>query len=140
MIANFLGFMRKVIRVHTDTVPAHKAGTKVQEVPLGACCIQNRLGVDVHPVEDLRQLVDQGNIDIALTVLDDFGRFGDANAIGAICAGGNNAGIKRINLVGRLCRRTRGYFDDIWQASGFIAGIDPLRTISNPKIHIESET
>ncbi|MCY1559918.1 hypothetical protein D9M68_970020 [compost metagenome] len=58
VVADLLGLVGQVIRVHADAMAADQAGAEGQEVPLGAGSFQHLVGVDAQAVEDQRQLVD----------------------------------------------------------------------------------
>jgi hypothetical protein len=66
-------FVRQVIRIDADAVPAHEAGVEGQEVPFRAGGLKHLHRVDPHPVEDQRELVHEPDVEIALRVLDDLG-------------------------------------------------------------------
>ena len=84
VVADALGLVGEVVRVHADAVAAHQAGAEGQEVPLGAGGLQHVQGVDAQLVEDQCQLIHQGDIEVALGVLDDLGGFGHLDAGGAV--------------------------------------------------------
>ena len=84
LVAELLGLHRQVVRVDADAVAADEARLELQEVPLGAGGGEHVGRADAHAVEDDRQLVHQGDVEVALGVLDDLGRLGDLDA-GARC-------------------------------------------------------
>ena len=54
-------------------------------------------GVDAEFAEDQRQFVHQGDVEVALGVLDNLGRFGDADAAGAVGAGGDDLAVEDVD-------------------------------------------
>ena len=76
MIADRLGLVGQIIRIHPDAVPPDQTGVEIQEIPLGARRRQDVAGVDPHAVENHGQLVHQGDVQVALGVFDHFGRLG----------------------------------------------------------------
>ena len=60
--------------------PPTRPGPERQEVPLGAGRLEHVERVDADAVEDERQFVHQRDVEVALGVLDDLGRFGDLDA------------------------------------------------------------
>ncbi len=52
VVADFLRFVRQVIRVYANAVPTHKAGPEGQEVPLGACGFEHFERVNTEFFED----------------------------------------------------------------------------------------
>src|SRR6202012_4693949 len=105
--AHFLGLVRDVEGVDTDAVAADQAGAEGQEVPLRAGGLQNVLGVDAQAIADQGDLVDQGDVDVALRVLQHLGELGDLDRGGAMGTGGDDAAIGRVDDVERL-RRVAG--------------------------------
>ena len=63
-----------------NAVAAYQSGFELEEVPLGTSGFKYILRIDAHPVEYLGQLVHEGNVDIALGVLDHLGGFGHLDA------------------------------------------------------------
>ena len=66
---------------------AYQTGVHLDEVPFRTGGFQHILGVDAHQVENLRQLVDESDVDVALAVLDDLGGLGHLDArspVGAV--------------------------------------------------------
>ena len=60
--------------------PPTRPGPERQEIPLGAGRGEHFARVDAEAIEEQRQLVDERDVDVALRVLDDLRRFGDADA------------------------------------------------------------
>ena len=79
VVAHFLGLVGDVERIDADAVAAHQAGLEGQEVPLGAGRLEHVARVDAQPVGDQGDLVDQGDVDVALGVLQHLGELGDAD-------------------------------------------------------------
>ena len=84
LVAQALGFIHQVIRVDPDAMPAYEPRLELQEIPLGTCCFKYIVGIDIHPVEYQRQLIDKGDIDIPLGIFDGFGRLGYFNGWGRV--------------------------------------------------------
>ena len=72
--------MGQVIRVDADTVSTDESRSEGQEIPFGAGGLQDLECVDAQTVENQRQFIDQGNIQVALGVLDDLVGLGDLDA------------------------------------------------------------
>ncbi len=88
VVADGLGFVGEVVRVNANAVAADQAGAKGEEIPLATGRLEYRLGVDTHLVEDECELVDEGDVEVALGVFDDLGGFSDLDAVslvGACC-------------------------------------------------------
>ena len=137
-IADRLGLVGKVIGIDPDAVAADETGAERQEVPLRTRRLEHRLGVYPHAVEDDRQLVDECDVEVALGVLDYFGRLGHLDALGAIGAGGDDGGIERVDPLGRFGGRARDDLADGRQAMLAIARIDPLGRIADGEIAVET--
>jgi hypothetical protein len=130
VVADLLGLVGQVVRVHADAVAAHQAGAERQEVPLGAGGLQHLLGVDAEAVEDQRQLVDQRDVHVALGVLDDLGGLRHADARGLVRAGGDDLPVQRIDPLGDLGGGAAGDLLDGGDAVFLVAGVDALGAVA----------
>nr|ART37286.1 D639 [uncultured bacterium] len=137
VVADFLRLVREVIRIDADAVTADQARSKRQEIPLGAGRFQHFRCVDAEPVEDQRQLVDQGDVQIALGVLDHLGRLRDADAAGAV--GFGDGGVQRVHVLGRRRRGTGGDLGHRLQAVLAVTGIDALGAVADEKIAVQRQ-
>ena len=81
-----LCFLDEIIGIDRYAVAADETGRELDEVPLRRCCLDDVVGVDAHGVEYLGQLVHEGDVDVALRVLDDFRGFGDFDRGGFVGA------------------------------------------------------
>ena len=97
VVANGDGLVGEIVGVDADAVTADQAGAEGQEVPFAAGGFQYLQGVDAEFAEDQRQFVHQGDVEVALGVLDDLGRFGDADAAGAVGAGGDDLAVEGVD-------------------------------------------
>ena len=66
----------RVIRVDPDTVAADEAGLKRQEIPFGPRGRQYVAGIDIKRLK-ISDTIHEGDVEIALSVLNHFGRFSD---------------------------------------------------------------
>ena len=65
-------------------MPAYESRLGLQEISLCTRCFEYIVGIDIHPVEYHRQLIDKRNIDIPLGIFDGFGRLGYFNGWGRV--------------------------------------------------------
>ena len=135
MITEHLSLIGKVIRVNTDAVSAHKPRIKFKEIPLCSGCLQNRLCVDAHLIEDDRQLIHKSNIDIALAILDDLGGFRNLDALRTMHARLNDQLIHLRHTVQRFIIHTGDDLLNGFQAMHFVTGVDALWTVADLEIH-----
>ena len=135
VIAQFFGLGGQVIRVDTDAVTADQARLVRQKVPLGAGGSQHILGANAHAVEDQSQLVHQGNVQVALSVLDHFGGFGHLDRLGAVDASLDDRAIEVSQRIQRGFIFARHHFDDFGQGVQLVAGVDPLWRVAQFEIH-----
>jgi hypothetical protein len=91
-------------------------------------------GVDADPVEDDRQFVHQGDVEIALGVLDDLGCLGHLDAGRRIDAGGDHAGIHLANSLEGFGGIAGDHLDDLGQRPLLVARVDPLGRIADEEI------
>ncbi len=87
VVPEHLRFMSQVIGVDADAMPADKARLEGHEVPLGRRRAQYFRCIDAHAVKDDGELVHQRDVEVALRVLDHFGRFRYTDARSAVHAG-----------------------------------------------------
>ena len=139
VVADFLCLVGEVVRVHADAVAADEAGAERQEVPLGAGGFEDIEGIDAKAVEDQRQFVHQGNVEVALGVLDHLGGFGDLDGTGFVGAGGNDAAIQGIDEVRNLGSGAGSDLLDGGQAVLFVAGVDALWAVAGKEVAVELE-
>src|SRR3546814_6568144 len=107
VIADSLRLMGQVIGIHAYAVAADQAGAEWQEIPFGAGRFQYSLGIYAHFVENKSQLIDQRDIDVPLSVFDDFCRFGHAYRGRLVRARHNDLAVQLIDQIGNLRRRAR---------------------------------
>ena len=93
-----------------------------------------------EPAEENRELVDEGDVDVALGVLDDLRGLGDPDRRGAVGAGGDDRSVEVVDEVGHLGGGPRGHLDDRRQAVLAVAGVDPLRAVADVEVAVEGET
>ena len=67
--------------------PPTRPGRKGRKFHLVPAASSTSLRVDAQPVADQRDLVDQGDVDVALGVLQHLGELGDPDRRGAVGAG-----------------------------------------------------
>ncbi len=131
VMALLLGLVREVVGVDADAVTADQPGAERQEVPLGAGRLQHLAGVDAEAVKQHGQLVHQGDVEVALGVLDDLGCLRDADARCAVHACLNHRLVQGGDTLqgrGVLC----GYhLDDGLQAVFAVGGVDALGRVAD---------
>lgn len=111
-----------------------------QEIPFCACGLQDRLGIDVHPVEDHHQFVDERDVQVALHVLDHLRGLSHADRGRLVGAGGDDRAVEIINSIGDLRGRAGRHLADVRQTVRLVAGIDPLGRVAAEEILVEGQT
>ena len=124
------GLVGEVIGVDADAVPADQPGAEGQEVPFAAGGLQHLQGVDAELAKDQRQFVHQGDVEVALGVLDDLGRLGDADAAGHMGAGGDDLAVEGVDNGGDFRAGAAGDLFDGGQAVVGVAGVDALGAVA----------
>ena len=76
-VADRLGLLDQVVRIHADAMATDEAGLERKEIPLGPGCGQYIGRIDAEAVENKGEFIDQCDVGIALGILDDLGRLGD---------------------------------------------------------------
>ena len=87
MVADLLGLVGEVERVDADAVAADQAGLEVEKVPLGARGLEDVVDREAETLADHRDLVDEGDVDVALGVLDRLGGLGGAQVAREVAPG-----------------------------------------------------
>ena len=139
MKAQFLGLEGQVIGIHADAVAAHQAGPEGQEVPFAARRFQHLQGIDAQALENDGQFVHQGDVQVALGVLDDLGRLGHLDAGGAVDARPDHRAVDLRQQVRRGLIRAGNDFGDGFQGVNLVAGIDALRRIAHREVAAEAQ-
>ena len=137
MVAHLLCFVREVIRIHADAVAADHAGAKGQKVPFAAGGFQYVQCVYPQAGKDDGKLVDQGNVQIALGVFNDFGGFCHLDAAGLVRPCANDLAVQRIHRLGHLGGAAAGDFFDGSEGVDFVPRVDALGAVAAEKILIE---
>ncbi|ANH99326.1 hypothetical protein A8L59_18565 [Pseudomonas koreensis] len=135
-----LSLMRQIVRINTYTMPPYQTWTERQEVPLRAGSLQYRLGIDSHLVKNDCQLINQRDIDVPLCVFNDFCCFSDLNTTSFMSTRCDDFVIQIINKISHFRCRTRRYLFDSGNTVFFVTRINPLRTVTGKKVHIEFQS
>ena len=77
MIAGPLRPVGEVEGIHADTVAPDKPRSERQKIPLRPGCREHIVGIEVERSKDLGELVDEGDVEVSLGVLDDLRGLGD---------------------------------------------------------------
>ena len=75
-IAEALRAVAEIIRIDADAVAADQARAEGEEIPLGPGGLEHVQGGDAELAENLGDLVHEGDVDVALGILDHLGRLG----------------------------------------------------------------
>ena len=102
VVAVALSTLCQVIRIHADAVSADQSRLERQEIPFRGGCGKHILRVDAHESEYLRQLVDEGDVDVALRVLYHLGGLGNLDGGREMRSGGDDAGIDPVHKLSDL--------------------------------------
>ena len=136
VVAIALSALRQIIRVNANAVTTHQTGTEGQEVPLGASSLQHVKGVDAHSVEDLAQLVDESDVDVALAVLDDLGSFGNFHGRSKMSASTDDRTVDLVDILANLGGGARGDFLDMLDSVLLVTGVDALGAVASEEVDI----
>src|SRR5690606_17255336 len=130
----FLRLGGQVIRVDADAVAAHQAGGELEEVPLGSRGIQDFRGADADQVADLRHLVHQRDVDVALRVLQHLRGLGHLDGGGAVHAGVDDFLVDAGDDLQRFLILAGHDLDDLLQRVLAIARIDPFGAVAQLEV------
>ncbi len=126
MIACTFRLVGQVVGVDTDAVTSHQAGPEWQEIPLGARRLQHIQRIDTQLVENHRQLVHQGNVKVALGILDDLGRLCHLHAGGAMHTHFHHRLVELGHTLQRCGCVAGDHFGDGFQAVHLVTRVDAL--------------
>lgn len=138
--AIYLRLLDQVVRVHGDAVAAHEAGAELDEIPFGRGRLDYVMGIDAHRVEDLGQLVHEGDVHVSLGILDDLRGLGHADGRSLMGTVHENRVVDRVHIICDFRRGTGGNFLDLLHGVLLVAGVDALRGIAREEIDIELQT
>ena len=91
-------------------------------------------------IADQRDLVDQGDVDVALGVFENFGEFGDADRRCAVGAGFDDRLIDSIDDIQRLRSVARNNLQDIVEAALLVPGVNTLWRVPDIEIDLPFQT
>lgn len=139
VIAELLGLVSKVIGIDADTMAADETGAETERVPLGVHALDDLSGVDAHAVKDHGKLVHEGNIDIALAVLDHLDRLGGLDGGNRVGADLNDNIVNVLDLLERLSVHAGDDLLDVLQTVHLVAGVDALGGVAHLEVHAALE-
>ena len=134
-----LRLLDEVIRVHGDAVTAHEAGAELDEVPLGGGRLDDVVGVDAHGVEDFGELVHEGDVHVALGVLDDLGGFRHLDGRGLVCAVREDGVVHTVHQISDFRSGAGGDFADFLHGVELVTGVDAFGGVAGEEVHVELE-
>lgn len=137
VVAVALRTLGEIVGVYSDAVAADKSGLERKEVPFRRGGLEDIGGVDAHEGEDLRELVDESDIDVALRVLDDLGGLGDLDRRGEMGSGRYDARIYPVDIFANLRCRAGGHLADLLHGVELVARIDALGRIAGEEVGVE---
>ncbi len=126
--------MRQIEGIDPDAVAADHAGTEVQEVPFGGRRFQYVVDRDAEAAEDHRDFVDEGDVDVALGVLDHLGGFRHLDAGGTVDAGAGDGAVDRRQPFRDLFGLAGDHLRDPGYGVFAVAGIDALRGVAQEEV------
>ena len=126
--------MRQVVGIDADAVSADESRREGQEIPLGAGCGEHVPGVDAQTGENEGKLVHQRDVEVALGVLDHLGCFRHPDVRGPVDPRRDHGLVDAGDDVERRLVRCGHDLRDPGEGVLPIAGIDPLRRITDRKV------
>ena len=116
---------------------AYQSGAELQEVPFRPCGFQNLVRVDADALENDAQLVDEGDVDVALRVFDDLGGLSHLDAGRAVGARLDDEVVGPGDVVGTFSARPAHDLDDGLDGVDLVPGVDALRAVADFEIFVE---
>src|SRR6266705_1711580 len=134
VIAGELGLVREVVGIDPYAMSPDETGTEGQKIPLGPGRVQDFGGVEAELVETDGKLVDEGDVEVPLRVLDHFGGLGHPNRGDPVNARLHHRGVQVGDLFERFGIVSGNDFDDAGKAVLAVAGIDAFGGIPDVEI------
>ena len=134
VVAEQFRLVRQIIGIDAYAVPADQPGTEGHEVPLGAGRGQDFRGVEAELVEDDGELVDEGDVEVPLRVLNHLGGFGHANRRHPVNPCTHHRRVQVSDLFERFGIVPRNNLDDPGEAVLPVARIDAFGGIADVEI------
>ena len=131
VVSHRLGFIGEVVWIDANTMPSDKPRTEREKVPLGTGRLKHVQGINAKPVKYQRQFIHQGDIEVALGVLDYFCSLSHLDTRRAVDSRLDNLAIKRCHPVQGRGRIAGHYFYNRFQSMFFVAGIDSFRGVAD---------
>ena len=113
---------------------AHQAGTEAKRIPFGVHAVDDLVGVDPHALKHHRHLVHEGDVDIALAVLDELDRLRRLDRRDGKRAGLDDRIVNGFDLLERPLVHTGDNLDDIGQRVNLVAGVDALGRVGDIEV------
>ena len=133
-MAELVRQMAQIIRVDADAVAADQPRLERQEVPLGPRRGEHVPHRQPDLREDLRDLVHEGDVDVALGVLDRFRGFGGLDRRRPEHAALGHRAVDLRELLDDLRVLAGDDFGDPVDGMLTVAGIDPFRRVAEPEV------
>ena len=124
----------EVERIDADAMAAHQARRKIEEVPFGPCRVEHLEDRKSKPVADHRHLVDEGDVDVALGVLDGLGRLGGLDVAGDEHVAAGDRAVDLGEAVGHRPRLPRHHLGDAVHGVLGIAGVHAFGGVTEEKV------
>ena len=134
VVADLHRAVGQIVGIDADAVAADEARREVQEIPLGAGGGEHVVGRQPQGAEDLRDLVDEGDVDVALGVLDHLGGFGGADVAGDEHVASVERSVEGGQPLGDLRRLGGDDLGDVRDPVFGIAGVHPLGRIAEMEV------
>ena len=140
MVARLLCAVCQIVWIDANAVPTNKAWIELQEIPFGRGGGKHLPRVDAEPAEQPRELVHEGNVKIALRVLDNFGCLGDLDRGRAIDAGLDDRTIHISDNPQCLFILASNDLSTSFESMLLVTRIDAFWRIANSKIFAATQT
>ena len=134
MVAEVLGAVGEIERIHADAMAADETRLEVEEVPLGGAGGEHVVGGEPEPLEDHRHFVDEGDVDVALRVLDDLGRLRRLDVAGDEDASARDRPVDPLEAPCHLRRLCRHHLGDPVHGVLPVTRVDALRRVAEEEV------
>src|SRR5690606_20872105 len=120
--------------INADAMASDEPRREVEEVPFRARRLENVISGNAKLLENHCRLIDEGDVDVALRILDDLRGLGRLDVAGAEGAARGRSAIHVSEDIRHLLRLAGDDLDDLVDRMHLVAGIDALRRVAEIKI------
>ena len=127
--------MHEIVRIHADAMSPYQPRCKRKKIPFSPRSLKHIISIYPHPVKQNRELIHKRNINITLSILNNFCSLSHLHCRSPVHTRLHNQLIDTSHQIKRLTITPRHNLHSVLQRMLSITRIYPLRRIPHLKIH-----